>query len=417
MKRAIMVPSTLRDGAGSFRAVAADASAIADGVMRLAALADLPPEVSGNLRDAARQLRRSAIAAERQAIFLSWRAHRGLLVEGPAGARGRTSLPQLLSPRLILREGDDGPAPALPVLPGTGTKRSQFEGGMTRATSHPVALADTEPVVTDGLADAVVAVTALATGAPTEEQTAAAVAATGDRHRLGAGPPAAAAVTDRSELVFSDAELTLVARIAGAPAFPATVAPGLEDAGWQAVTRGLVARGVVQEGPAGPVIAEDVDAVLGVVLFADRSLWATTASGEELGDVRGQVLCFAGETIVRHTLSEDGLRRFGVCDRAAADALPAAVLDMAPQPGARQADPTTDVDEEQLIADARLVTTVQSRIGDRRVAITIIDSPRHGLWLRRDESSVGSHLQPVSREAAHDEVTALVDATSDATPE
>lgn len=95
-----MVPSTMREGAVSFRTVAREASASSRRVKGLAA--GVPPEVPAEalaeLHAAAAQIHRSALAAERQAIFTLTCAHRGVLADGPFGGSPDLDVPGLLSP-------------------------------------------------------------------------------------------------------------------------------------------------------------------------------------------------------------------------------------------------------------------------------------------------------------------------------
>jgi hypothetical protein len=96
--KVLMVPSTLRDGAVSCRTVAREGSASARRVKALPSPAFMPPEATSLLHDAANQLQRSAIAAERDAIFLLGCSHLGLMADGPFGAVIAITLPPLLSP-------------------------------------------------------------------------------------------------------------------------------------------------------------------------------------------------------------------------------------------------------------------------------------------------------------------------------
>lgn len=95
----LMVASSLHNGAVSCRSVAREMSASARRVKGMPAPPGLPPELAGELHACAVQLQRSAIAAEREAIFLQIRAHRGLLADGPLGSPiGDLLSPPLLSP-------------------------------------------------------------------------------------------------------------------------------------------------------------------------------------------------------------------------------------------------------------------------------------------------------------------------------
>ena len=93
-----MVPSSLREGAVACRTVAREGSATARRVMAIPVPPDVPPGALSEVHDAVNQLQRSAIAAERQAIFLLQCAHRGVLADGPFGSFADITLPPLLSP-------------------------------------------------------------------------------------------------------------------------------------------------------------------------------------------------------------------------------------------------------------------------------------------------------------------------------
>ncbi|MEA2148661.1 MAG: hypothetical protein QOD69_491 [Solirubrobacteraceae bacterium] len=93
-----MTPASLHRGAVSCRRVARDGAAVARQVKGHAPPDQVPPEAMTAVHDAMNQLQRSAIAAERQAIFLDACAHKGLLADGPAGRLPAIGLPPLLSP-------------------------------------------------------------------------------------------------------------------------------------------------------------------------------------------------------------------------------------------------------------------------------------------------------------------------------
>jgi hypothetical protein len=93
-----MVPGTLRDGACRCTEVAGQARAVADGVDGLPEPDGLPPHVSGQLRAAAAQLRRSAASAGRQSAWLVHRSQKGLMADGPFGSVLDLTAPPLLSP-------------------------------------------------------------------------------------------------------------------------------------------------------------------------------------------------------------------------------------------------------------------------------------------------------------------------------
>lgn len=93
-----MTPASLYRGAVSCRRVARDGAAVARQVKGHAPPDQVPPEAMTAVHDAMNQLQRSAIAAERQAIFLDACAHKGLAADGPFGVLPAIGLPPLLSP-------------------------------------------------------------------------------------------------------------------------------------------------------------------------------------------------------------------------------------------------------------------------------------------------------------------------------
>jgi hypothetical protein len=93
-----------------------------------------------------------------------------------------------------------------------------------------------------------------------------------------------------AQLAFSDEQLTMLAAMAGAPAFPYAGVPQLDGAGWEAVARGLVARGVLREDRS-PAADRTLDAALGLVLGAGSSLRTTLVYAPGAGDSRHEVLC------------------------------------------------------------------------------------------------------------------------------
>lgn len=178
-----MIASTLRDGAVTCRTVAREGSASARRVKRLPSPEFIPSEAVSLLHDAANQLQRSAIAAEREAIFLLKCSHLGIMADGPFGAVIDMALAPLLSPwpvpgPLQGRDPADGIVHALTspyrvlqgaaeelygtakgladtaialeahqldrIIPGisdhipyVGEKRRQFDAGMKWAYDHP----------------------------------------------------------------------------------------------------------------------------------------------------------------------------------------------------------------------------------------------------------------------------------------
>ncbi len=93
-----MTPASLHRGAVSCRRVARDGAAVARQVKGHHPPDHVPPEAMSAVHDAMNQLQRSAIAAERQAIFLDACAHKGLAADGPFGVLPAIGLPPLLSP-------------------------------------------------------------------------------------------------------------------------------------------------------------------------------------------------------------------------------------------------------------------------------------------------------------------------------
>jgi hypothetical protein len=252
-------------------------------------------------------------------------------------------------------------------------------------------------------------------------------------------------VTDISELVFTDDELTLLARMVGEPVFPATRAPEHDDATWAAVARGLVARGAVLDGDP-PAMAPDVEELLGVVLYAERQLFLTIIHAPGEGDNNGQILCRRGDEIVRYTGTEDGVNTFRRCGREGVDALLAEALDLRVsgvfEAGATQTLSDADfLDALELnisdgaaaagrrhpgaggyveaLADSRRMATVRSmrRLPDdyfEAAELTVNASWKHGLWVVRElpGATPAGHgdveLQRVAAQTAADEIAALV---------
>lgn len=98
MTRIVIVPSTLRAGAGRCRTVALETSGIAGRVAALPSPEGMPPEATAQLNAAAAQLRRSSASAGAGATFLTSRAQQALLADGPFGAPLELFGPGLLSP-------------------------------------------------------------------------------------------------------------------------------------------------------------------------------------------------------------------------------------------------------------------------------------------------------------------------------
>jgi hypothetical protein len=174
-----MTPSTLRRGAVSCRRVARNGAAVARQVKGHAPPDLVPADVMSAVHDACNQLQRSAIAAERQAIFLDACAHKGLLADGPFGLLTAIGLPRLLSPwpaggvkhkgwlekemadalravekavvdevqsitgvsdiaiALLAVMGDEAFPGITKLIPGLTKRKEQFEMGVRWAMAHP----------------------------------------------------------------------------------------------------------------------------------------------------------------------------------------------------------------------------------------------------------------------------------------
>jgi hypothetical protein len=220
------------------------------------------------------------------------------------------------------------------------------------------------------------------------------------------------------ELVFSDEQLALLATLAGLPGFPAAVTPELDEAGWEAVAGGLLARGVLRDEDDYGDEVHDSDAVFGVVLSAPRSLWITIDYAPGAGESRQEILWLHGDVVVRQTRTPDGFHLFTTGDRnqlllfqdsvlaflddGGADppfecrTLPAAELEDALDlldeegPGAAAQQYPAAAGYVAAVDDARCIVSVDCshRIGEDRIegdGLTLVDSSAHGLWLARDE--------------------------------
>lgn len=248
-----------------------------------------------------------------------------------------------------------------------------------------------------------------------------------------------------SELVFTDEQLTLLASMAGEPDFPAAIPAQLDEAGWAAVAQGLVARGILHDDDWLDDEPHDSDAILGVALFATRSLWMTLTYAPGDGDTREEILWFAGETFVRQTRTPEGFHVFTAGECVRVGALLDGLLDVAGSQSAAPAeqgrlseealDDAIDVlDVEGVDAavgrypaaagylaaldDARCIISVEAslRVDEDRVegaGITLVNSPRLGLWIARDDSSSDGPpgaelaLDQISADAARAHVAAL----------
>jgi hypothetical protein len=255
-------------------------------------------------------------------------------------------------------------------------------------------------------------------------------------------------VITAQELDFSDAELTLMAFIMDKEYFPVTPPPTLDDDGWKAVERGLVARGAVH-GRLRQRVADDVAEVLDVILSAERSLSLRVAFAPGAGESHAHILWLKDDAIVRLTAPPVGPKHLVVCDRQAIDDTLDALVDFptaaGSQPGEPLAMPIGDfADAMQLaskdgsaaaatrypaaadfvaaIGEARCTTNFESRrsigsaLADQRIELlTFAESPAHGLWLAHDDpydttgdlSNEQTHVQRVSIDMARDVATTL----------
>jgi hypothetical protein len=159
-------------------------------------------------------------------------------------------------------------------------------------------------------------------------------------------------LTSASGLAFSAAELTLLARMAGVQIFPSTPPPELDDAGWKAVGRGLVARGVVH-GTLRRRVDDDVAAVLDVVLFAERSLWLNVNYDPGGGENIAAALLIRDDRVVRHTIDDDDTHHFTLTDLSALDEMAGIAADFPEGWRPQAAEPLT-VSEREYTAAVQL---------------------------------------------------------------
>ena len=128
-----------------------------------------------------------------------------------------------------------------------------------------------------------------------------------------------------TELKFSDPELTFLAIKLGHGYFPATPLPNLDADGWDAVQRGLIARGVVR-GHFRLKVDDDVADVLETVIQADCSLWTQLKFEPGMGRSRGQVLWFKNDRIIRQATTDE-TTSLAERDRSAVDEMLAELVD------------------------------------------------------------------------------------------
>jgi hypothetical protein len=245
-------------------------------------------------------------------------------------------------------------------------------------------------------------------------------------------------VITATELVFTDEQLTLLAALAGEDAFPFCGEPELDDDGWDAVANGLVARGILREDR---TMADDpiLDALLGVVLFADSSLRLTLVYAPGAGDSRHEVLWMQGDALVRQTVMPAGVHRFAGGNRVSLEMLLALLLqfsdvedsvegealEISPRQYAdavallRSEGVEEAVDSHPLaaeflaaLADARLLCNAEGRHFEEDLyegdELTLVESPAQGLWLVHQADEEDSVLlTPIAPETGREVVGAL----------
>jgi hypothetical protein len=244
---------------------------------------------------------------------------------------------------------------------------------------------------------------------------------------------------------FSQAELTVLARMAGRTYFPGAPQGELDDAGWAAVGRGLMARGVLH-GRLRRTVDDDVAALLDVVMGGDWSLWLQLQYNPGLGENSAEVLWIKGDDVVRQTKNDQDVHRLERVQPAAVDEIVSRALDLPTAQDSQAGEPFTMTQLEYSSAcsltrdegaaaggarypaaaeylqardDARRATWVQSQRGygievSDCEQLTLIDVP-DALWLARPESrgelpEDGSGrlvVQRVTMDEARERVTAL----------
>jgi hypothetical protein len=249
-----------------------------------------------------------------------------------------------------------------------------------------------------------------------------------------------------TDLAVTDAEVTLLAGMAGADRFPAALPAELDDRGWGAVARGLLARGLAH-GRRRLVMSEEVAGLVGGVVFAKRSLWIELQYRPGEGDNSVQVLWIGDEGAVRHILDADArVHHLARCERSAVDELLAATFDFPTAQGSRPGVPQTISQLDFANALDLNVAEGPAAVADRypaaadyaaaldagrratRVklaggmddeafpyrAIELVEAPQ-GLWLMHDvapgppavDGSGTVVIQRISVDMARDQLTAL----------
>ena len=238
-------------------------------------------------------------------------------------------------------------------------------------------------------------------------------------------------------LVLSDEELGVLWTVAGRPPFGYVPWPELDAATLEAVARGLLARGIIRDGDA-PALAPDVERLLEVALFSEQMLRCTVNDFGPRAAASGQeVFWRSGTSLVWHTPSFTGTHRFADCDRSAVDAMLAGMLLLADAPAQRDGPPLTLAERDHVdlleaveregaaAAAARqpeLAGYLDALTAPHRATsfevrdsafaggeLSLLDSPRHGLWLARDGAEGGVAIQRVATQTARDRVSELAE--------
>jgi hypothetical protein len=212
------------------------------------------------------------------------------------------------------------------------------------------------------------------------------------------------------QLVFTDEQLTLLALLAGEPGFPATPAPELDAAAWTAVAQGLVARGLIHDDEPS-VEVRLADAVLGVALFADRSLSVTSVEPQDEDATRQEILWLKGELAVRQTRSAAGFHHFSTGTISEPPELPPDLAAAGRSPPA-PARPLSEAELADELFSARRVISVEAgrRHSDGAVTgerLTFVESAEHGLLLLGDADDGSAVLEPITPDGARERVASL----------
>jgi hypothetical protein len=243
-------------------------------------------------------------------------------------------------------------------------------------------------------------------------------------------------VIAEAAVVLSHEELGVLWTLADRPLFAYVPWPELDAATFEAVARGLLARGFIRDGDT-PLMAPDVARLLDVAFFSDQQLRCTV---NQFGPVdpatHQEVFWRRGETLVHHEPSLAGTHRFSSCDRSAIDATLREMFALPNAAGSQTGAPLTIAESEfidaletverdgravaaarypalagylQVMADTLPMTSIEVR--DSKLAgdeLSLLDSPQHGLWMQRDGAGRTVVVQKVAAETAREHVAELV---------